>query len=307
MDPLTVVGTLWRHKWAALPVVVLTLAACVYVYLFAPRTYEATISYALTAPDLPSNFQLERNPDLAKINGDNPYLRSADSSLLSQVVIAKLSDPAYVDQLKQSGLGTDFKIAPVASLGMGLVTVSASADSKEAAVATAQNIGDAFTAKIREAQRVYGADDRYLYSPILVRGPGPAQELFSNRLRSLIMVGVAGAVLLFGTVSLTQSVVIRRQRHEAGAISSELLDGSDGEETAKQTGSSREKPVKKRSGRRASSPFGKRPHGADDVEQATGEPPTHRAGIHRSPQAPAEEIGMMRSRDNNLSHSDSRA
>jgi hypothetical protein len=267
MDPLTVLGTLWRHKWAALPVVVLTLAACAYVYLFAPRTYEATVSYALAAPDLPSNFELERDPALGKINGDNPYLRSADSSLLSQVVIAKLSDPAYVDQLRQSGLGAEFKVAPVASLGMGLVTVSASADSKEAAVTTAQYIGDAFTAKLKEVQRVYGADDRYLYSPILVRGPGPAQELFSNRLRSLIMVGIAGAVLLFGTVSVAQSVVIRRQRIHPAAPPGESTVASEVQEaaTAEEIERVDDKPLRPTSGRRASTYSERQPLGANDV------------------------------------------
>ncbi|ACL41858.1 lipopolysaccharide biosynthesis protein [Pseudarthrobacter chlorophenolicus A6] len=210
MDPLTVLTTLWRHKWVALPVVLLTIGACVYVYLFAPRSYEATVSYALTAPDVPSNLELERDPDLAKLNSDNPYLRSNDSSLLAQVVITKLSDPAYVDQLKEAGLATDFKIAPVSSIGMGLVTVTATADSETEAVATAKLVGEQFTSTLYSVQKVNKADDRYLYSPILVRGPGPAKELFSSRLRSLIMVGIAGSVLLFGAVSLARAGTVRR-------------------------------------------------------------------------------------------------
>lgn len=212
MDPLTVLVTLWRHRWVTLPVVMLTLAACVYVYLFAPRTYEATVSYALTAPDVPSSYALEHDAGLAKLNSDNPYLRSSDSSLLTQVVITKLSDPTYVDQLKEAGFGTDFKIAPVASLGMGLVTVSASSASPAEAVETAKLVGDQFTTTLKSVQRVNGADDRYLYSTILVRGPGPAKELFSSRLRSLIMVGIAGSVLLFGAVSVARSIRIRRER-----------------------------------------------------------------------------------------------
>ncbi|MFE8886131.1 hypothetical protein ACFYLX_09790 [Pseudarthrobacter enclensis] len=210
MDPLTVLTTLWRHKWVALPVVLLTIGACVYVYLFAPRSYEATVSYALTAPDVPSNLELERDPDLAKLNSDNPYLRSNDSSLLAQVVITKLSDPAYVDQIKEAGLATDFKIAPVSSIGMGLVTVTATADSETEAAATAKLVGEQFTSTLYSVQKVNKADDRYLYSPILVRGPGPAKELFSSRLRSLIMVGIAGSVLLFGAVSLARARTVQR-------------------------------------------------------------------------------------------------
>jgi len=210
MDPLTVLTTLWRHKVVAIPVVVLTMLACLYVYIWAPRSYEANVSYALTAPNIPSNLEIARNPDLGNLNSNNPYLRSNDSSLLTQVVIAKLSDPAYVDQLKQSGFGTDFKITPMTGLGTGLVTVTATSSSEAEAVGTARSVGEQFISTLNDVQKVNGADARYLYSPILVRGPGPATELFSSRLRSLIMVGIAGSVLLFGSVSVARARTLRR-------------------------------------------------------------------------------------------------
>lgn len=210
MDPLTVLTTLWRHKVVAIPVVVLTMLACLYVYIWAPRSYEANVSYALAAPNIPSNLEIARNPDLGNLNSNNPYLRSNDSSLLTQVVIAKLSDPAYVDQLKQSGFGTDFKITPMTGLGTGLVTVTATSSSEAEAVGTARSVGEQFISTLNDVQKVNGADDRYLYSPILVRGPGPATELFSSRLRSLIMVGIAGSVLLFGSVSVARARTLRR-------------------------------------------------------------------------------------------------
>jgi Capsular polysaccharide biosynthesis protein len=212
MDPLTILRTLWHHKWVALPFVVLTLMAGAYVYYFAPRTYDASVSYALTAPDLPTEHELETNTALATTNANNPYLRSADSSLLSQVVIAKMSDPLLVESLKERGLGTDFKIAPVASLGLGLVDVTVTADSEATAVTTAQVLGEQFTKTIQSVQKVNGADNSYLYEPILVRGPGPAQEQFSSRLRSLIMVGIVGAIVIFGAVSVAQSVTVNRKR-----------------------------------------------------------------------------------------------
>lgn len=218
MDPLSVLTTLWRHKWVTLPVILLTLVGCGYVYLFAPRTYEATVSYALTAPDVPSTYALERDQELAKLNSNNPYLRSNDSSLVAQVVIAKLSDPAFVDQLKAAGFATDFKIVPVGSFGMGLLNVSASADSEVVAESTAKFIGDQFTDTLKNVQKVNGADDRFLYSPILVKGPGPAQELFSSRLRAIIMVGIGGAVLLFGAVSGAHSYSLHTRRRRTSSI-----------------------------------------------------------------------------------------
>lgn len=227
MDPLTVLSTLWRHKWTAVPVLILTIAACAYVYLFAPRAYEASTSYALAAPDVPSQFELEQNKDLAKLNSDNPYLRTGDSSLLSQVVIDKLSDPEIAEGLEAKGLGVDYTIAPIANLGMGLVQITATAGSEQAAVGTAQALGEKFKSTIKTVQEVNHADASYLYSAIPVRGPGPAQELYSSRLRSLIMVGIAGAVLLFGVVSVAQSFSLRKGRRPPTATDVAESDDTD--------------------------------------------------------------------------------
>ena len=98
MDPLTMLNTLWRHKWVVSPIVLVTLLACAYMFLFAPRTYEATVTYALTAPDVPSSFQLEHDAELAKLNANNPYLRSSDSSLLTR----RLLSPSFQTRLMSS-------------------------------------------------------------------------------------------------------------------------------------------------------------------------------------------------------------
>lgn len=279
MDPLTVVRVLWLHKWATIPVIVVTLAACAYVYLFAPRVYEASMSYALAAPDVPSEYQLEQNKDLAKLNADNPYLRTGDSSLLSQVVISKLSDPEVAEGLEASGLGTEFTIAPVQNLGMGLVQITASAPSEEIAVRTAQELGNQFTSIVESTQEVNNADSTYLYTAIPVRGPGPAQELYSSRLRSLIMVGIAGAILLFGVVSVAQSLSLRRERGADGGWTQD--EESDGD-----TGRGRFDSSSDTDGRRERKPTARAPD-----SDATG---TLRLKRENSTRSDSKELRMMR-------------
>lgn len=205
MDPVSVLKTVWRHKWVAIPIVLVTILAAGYVYFLAPRTYEAAVSYALTPPSLPTQEERDRNPDLAKTNMDNPYLRS-DNSLLVQVVIAKMTDPGYVEGLRAQGLVTDFTIAPVASGSSGLISAIATSQSAEKSIEEATLLGKEFTRTLKEVQQVNGADVNYLYEPILVRGPGPAVEQYSSRLRSVIMVGVAGGLLLLTGVSIAQSI-----------------------------------------------------------------------------------------------------
>ena len=113
--------TLWRHKWVALPVVVLTIAACVYVMFFAQRTYQANMTYALITPKVPTAIELENSPELAKINGDNPYLRSSDNTLLSQVLITKLGAEETVEDLQERGLGTEYTVAQASTFGSGML------------------------------------------------------------------------------------------------------------------------------------------------------------------------------------------
>ncbi|WP_051628921.1 hypothetical protein [Arthrobacter sp. UNC362MFTsu5.1] len=207
MDPISVIKTLWRHKWVAMPVVVLTVVACVYVMFFGQRTYQATTTYALITPKVPTALELETSPQLAKINGDNPYLRSPDSTLLSQVLITKLGAQETVKSLQEQGLGTEYSVSRASSLGSGmLLELSASGTSPEQAVDTAVALGNRLTSTLHDVQKINGADESYLFSALPVDGPGQAEEMFSSRLRTLIIVGVGGVVLVFGAVSIARSL-----------------------------------------------------------------------------------------------------
>jgi hypothetical protein len=216
MDPLSVLRTLIRHKWVALPVVLATLVAGVYVMFFAPRSYEAGMTYALITPKVPSTAELQTNPDLARINGDNPYLRSPDSTLLSQVLITKLGGQETADELKRRDLGTEYTVAQASNLGSGmLLQLSAAGTSPEQAVATVKELASVLTSTLYHLQKVNGADDAYLFSALPVDGPGEAKEIFSSRLRTLIIVLVGGAFLVFGAVSIARSLELTRERKAA--------------------------------------------------------------------------------------------
>ncbi|MDQ0636119.1 hypothetical protein QFZ40_004028 [Arthrobacter pascens] len=221
MDPLSVIRILKQHKWVALPAVLLTLFAVIYVLLFAPRSYQATMTYALVTPKLPSATEILANPTLATANGDNPYLRSPDSSLLSQVLITKLGGQATSDDLREEGLGTEYTVSQASNIGSGmLLQLQASGSSPDQAVATVRGLAQQLTSTLYDLQKVNGADDGYLFSALPVDGPGQAKENFSSRLRTLIIVGVAGAFLAFGAVSIARSIELSRgRRFEAGDVS----------------------------------------------------------------------------------------
>lgn len=210
MDPLAVIKALWHHKLVVLPVLILTAFAAVYVYSFAPRSYEARATYAIVNPQLPSASDLERDPKLLELNSDNPYLRSSDSSLIAQVVATRLKDESTGDALVRQSLSTDYSVErPPNSF---LLDVSAVSENKQTATDTVRALGTRMEEDLRQIQLVNGAADRFLFTSLPVTSPDNATELFSSRLRSLIVVAAAGLVLTFGAVSAARALETARNK-----------------------------------------------------------------------------------------------
>ncbi|MDQ0799159.1 chain-length determining protein [Arthrobacter sp. SLBN-112] len=205
MTPVSVLKILWRHKVSMITVVVLTLVAAAYVFFYAPRSYMASTVYVLVTPRVPSVEEMRTDPALAAANSDNPYLRSADSSLITQVMATKLSSTDVADSLKATGLSPDYTVTLPATTGAGqLIRMEATGSSPQLAITTAEALGQRLTAKLRDAQKVNGADDRYLFTALQIDPPSKATEQFSSRLRSMIVVLIGGVILLFGAVSIAR-------------------------------------------------------------------------------------------------------
>jgi capsular polysaccharide biosynthesis protein len=216
MDPLEVIRKIWQQRWFALPALLIAIAACVAVYAFGPREYQATVSYAIVDPRIPSAAEIEADPSLGKLNSNNPYLRSADSSLIGDVVITRLNAPATVDELKSLGLGTDFTAAPGINSSGSIVEITASGSTPRQSLNTVDELGKLFQQTLRSIQTVDGADDRYLYTSLEAAAPDRATEKLSSRLRTVIIAAVAGIILVFAAVSLgTWRDSIRRRRRAA--------------------------------------------------------------------------------------------
>ncbi len=212
MTPISVLKMLWHHKISMVSVLLLTLLAGSYVYFFAPRNYSASTVYVLVTPKVPSSEQLLKDPALAALNSDNPYLRSADSSLITQVMATKLGSADTVDAMAAAGMSRDYTITLPSTSGVGqLIRIEASGESPDKAIATAETLGTRLTAELRSAQKVNGADDRYLFTALQIDPPKKATEQFSSRLRSLIVVLIGGVILLFGAVSIARAVETTRK------------------------------------------------------------------------------------------------
>ncbi|PYI68359.1 chain-length determining protein [Arthrobacter livingstonensis] len=206
MSPLAVLKTLWSHKIITLPVVILTLLASVYVFQFAPRSYDSTMTYALINPSIPSQDQILQDPKLGKLNSNNPYLRSSDPSLIVQVVITRLNDPVMGQKLVAEGLSPKYTVTrSVSGQSSFLIDIVGTAATPAGSVATARALGKELETNLYELQKVNGASDQYTYTSLVVVSPDQAVEQFSSRLRSLVVVFLGGAVLMFGAVSAARA------------------------------------------------------------------------------------------------------
>ncbi|GGF90421.1 hypothetical protein GCM10007304_00380 [Rhodococcoides trifolii] len=209
MDPMAVLRVLWRHKMIAAPFVVLTFVAFVVALFFGPRSYEASSTYAMITPQVPSPQEVEANPDLA-FESDNPYLRSADPTLALQAARTRLQSAEVTESLQAAGLSTDFTVGTGLATSAQILTITASSATAEVAVATAVQLGKDLQEQIREVQVVAGGSERFLISVQAIDTPTSASERISSRLRNAVVVGMGSLVLLFGAVSLADFVDRRR-------------------------------------------------------------------------------------------------
>ncbi|MDQ0894279.1 chain-length determining protein [Agromyces ramosus] len=212
MDPTAVLKSLWRYRWYVLPAVLITIGVALYVFMLGPRAYESTISYALVNPDVPTEADIERDPGLAQLNGDNPYLRSTDPNLVANVVITRLNAPATGEYLEDVGLSSDYEVSPGVGGSGFIVQITGVGSSRAQSLATSRTLGEMFESELQTIQTVNGADERFLFTSIVVAQPDRATEQFASRLRSVIVVLIGGVILVFGAVSIGRGVDAVRAR-----------------------------------------------------------------------------------------------
>jgi capsular polysaccharide biosynthesis protein len=205
MDPLLLIKVLWKHRWLALPAVMLVILIAGYMFFFGPRVYESSATYVVANPNTPSDSEMQRNKRLAKLNSDNPYLRAAESGLIVKVLVARMSGQSTQIEMEAAGLSTDYTVAQSPQSTMTVV-ISAAANTPERALATRQWLLDDLRRQLHDLQKVNGADDRYLFTALPVDVTSEPVEKVSSRLRSLIVTLGAGAILVMGVMSVAHAL-----------------------------------------------------------------------------------------------------
>ena len=161
MNLLLIVQKVWRYRFLTMPILGFVLLGAFYVIAIKDPVYEASASYILVnPPPPPTEDQIVRDPDLAKIDSDNPYTRYSDQSVVVQVLAARLNSEAARSALAKRGTDREYTVASSVEFGLTapIVEITGTGSSPEAAVATANVVGAEVTRRARsDAGRAGGS------------------------------------------------------------------------------------------------------------------------------------------------------
>ena len=179
------------------------ITAGIYVAAVAERTYEARSDLVLIAPPgPPTAAEIERDPDLATANVDNPYARVFDPSVITEIVAR-----AVAARQEDQNLPSDYRIDAARRYGSAapLVEIAARADTPELAREAARRLSNAFVTTLDDLQTVEDLHPRALITTRLVDDASTPEELLTRRLRAVVVVLAAGALLVMVAVGVAQA------------------------------------------------------------------------------------------------------
>jgi hypothetical protein len=237
MSLLLILGKLWRHKFATLPVLVLIVAGAAYVIAVKAPTYEAASTYILVSPPpAPTDDEIARNPALGKIHADNPYMRYGDQSVVVQLLASRMNSEEGRRSLTARGAGPyTVAMSPAFGYSAPLLQITSMGTKPEAATGTANLVGRELTRELDRMQAVRGVDSKYRIKAEAVVVAQDATLQASGKLRALVAVFALGMVLLFMVVSVGDALSALRGQWRQGpstggaARSIELLPVEHGE------------------------------------------------------------------------------
>lgn len=214
MDLLSFTRTLWRHRWVSLPLVALAIASVVYVAVAADRTYEARADLVLIGPPgPPTAAQVEANPELARIDLDNPYARVFDPTVITEIV-------ARIVAVEQANgdLAGGYRIETARRYGSAapLVEISARATDPRVATENARAVSNRFVAALQDLQAAEDVHPRALITTRTVDDAEVPREVLTQRLRAVVGVAALGAIVIVIMVTLAQALADRRTDRHGG-------------------------------------------------------------------------------------------
>jgi capsular polysaccharide biosynthesis protein len=214
MDLLALFTTLRRHKLIVALAMLLSVGGDAYIAFGIPPQYESKAQYVLiNPPSPPTDAQIQREPGLAKVNTNNPFLRLPSPSVVVDVVAQRVSGDTVRRALLAQGADKNYLVASTNAIGAGMVIdITGTGTSAEQSRRTLELVSARMRTELHDMQKVDGADDHYLIQAIPINPPTDPIRKITSTIRSIIGVSAAGLVLLFALISIAEAMGPRRTR-----------------------------------------------------------------------------------------------
>ena len=211
MDLISIARTIFRHKLAMIPAVIITALGIFYVIAIKPPEYQAMATIVLISPPAPpSPVQIAADPKLAKINANNPYVDYGDLSIVSDVVLSVVDSDASQQTLLGEGVDARSSAGPSPDSG-AIIQVNGIGKSVQGAIRSANLVADATQSDLALLQERQNVNPTYMITSVILVRPQQAQLVLSGKLRYLIAALAVGVILLFISVSSAQALENRRE------------------------------------------------------------------------------------------------
>lgn len=219
MDLISITQAVWRHKFAAIPVMLLTVLGLFYVYAIKPAAYQASSELLLlSAPNPPSASQIAADPKLAKVNPSNPYVNFEDLPVVADAVLDVVASGASQQALARAGADPQYQVTLSADSGSPpILAITGVGSSVQQAIRSATLVTKAAVTDLRLMQEQQHVSSQYMITATQLVRPEQAQEKLSGKLRMLIAVLGLGVIMLFVVVSVADLIEQRRSGAEVTA------------------------------------------------------------------------------------------
>jgi hypothetical protein len=230
MDLVAIMQSIWRWKLVTIPVLLLTIAGIAYEGVLKPATYSAQASYILLAPPAPPTAdQVAKDPALAKVNTNNPYLRFGDLSIVVSLLAQTMTTQSEQQAIVRQGGDPRYTVglSDAYATGAPIVQIQGIGDSPTAAIRTVQIVGAATKQMLYTLQAAQGTNSTYMITTLPISTPATATPQVSSKLRTVIAVFVAGMILLFMAISTMSGLAERRAKKRPLKPAADEVDDAD--------------------------------------------------------------------------------
>jgi capsular polysaccharide biosynthesis protein len=200
MDLWDVAKVMWRRRWVAVPLLLLTIVAAVFALLTVPPDYHVNGQIAVTPPSAVSN-------DLTKqeVTSVNPY----SVNTLAELIGIMGNRPEVHSQLKSEGLSPEYEIT-VKTFGLTTIDIDVLAKSQEMAVKTLGRIIELVQLEFQQRQASFNLPPNgTITTEVLSAGEEVKIERTVGKRTLIVIVGVG--LLVTVAVSLWVDALVRRR------------------------------------------------------------------------------------------------